>query len=888
MNHLSSATQTPMQTAATQISTARPHPAPRPDALVQDADGGNWRICVLSESLVRVEWSPDGVFEDAPTQTVLNRDFGRTPDFAVRQEDGYVVVETRTFRLTYDKGPFTREGLSVFSKTVGGNFNEWHYGDGTVHGNLGGTARTLDEVDGATQLEDGLCSTDGWAVLDDSKSGEVVATATVRGHANTFGTWVRPRPHAENDVYVFAHGHDYIGAIADLYRLTGPVPLLPRFALGNWWSRFYPYTQEEYENLMRGFDRAGIPFAVSVVDMDWHKTDVDPKYGNGWTGYSWNRKLIPDPTRFLADLHKMGLKVTLNVHPRDGIRAFEDDYAQVAKDMGIDPASGTPVAFDIADPKFARAYFNMHHRLEEQGVDFWWVDWQQGGVSRQKGLDPLWMLNYLHYHDSGRDRRWPLTFSRYAGIGSHRYPVGFSGDSVISWKSLRFQPYFTATASNVGYGWWSHDIGGHMVGVHDDALQTRWYWLGAFSPINRLHSSSSPFLNKDPRQYPEPYRSAMIRALRLRHRLLPYLYTMNWRAHGEGRPIVEPMYWQHPDSFRAYSVADEYMFGSQLLLSPVVDPDDPAVHRGAADVWLPEGQWYDLFDGRRYDSHGRDGRSLKVWRALDRIPAFAPAGGIVPTQELPGLDNDQGAADADGANSADLRVDAAQSDAAGAAQDRLNFVANPRSLRVLVFPGADSRFDLLEDDGVYCADDAEMHVARTPLALDWESRTFSIGAVKGFADAVPDGRRWTVVFRGVENPLAGGAQEGTVEAVIGGRSLQVPARYDAHTLSLSVEIGRLAPSQGASVRMPALRPADNPMQADAFDLLCGADMPYLTKETLAQQIRDNGAKAAAVLDALESDPATEQVVPAFHQRGLLVSHVPASVASALTEILLRS
>lgn len=117
------------------------------------------------------------------------------------------------------------------------------------------------------------------------------------------------------------------------------------------------------------------------------------------------------------------------------------------------------------------AYFDMHHRMEAEGVDFWWLDWQQGGVTRQKGLDPLWMLNHMHYLDSGRGGNWPLTFSRYAGPGSHRYPVGFSGDTIVTWESLAFQPQFTATASNIGYGWWSHDIGGHMFGYRNEELE---------------------------------------------------------------------------------------------------------------------------------------------------------------------------------------------------------------------------------------------------------------------------------------------------------------------------------------------------------------------------------------------------------------------------------
>ncbi|MCB0043761.1 MAG: hypothetical protein KDE23_28935, partial [Caldilinea sp.] len=174
--------------------------------------------------------------------------------------------------------------------------------------------------------------------------------------------------------------------------------------------------------------------------------------------------------------------------------------------------------------------------------------------------------------DSGRGGNWPLTFSRYAGPGSHRYPVGFSGDTIVTWESLAFQPQFTATASNIGYGWWSHDIGGHMFGYRNEELEARWYQLGAFSPINRLHSSNSPFSGKEPWNFNRDVSAAMVDALRLRHAMMPYLYTMNYRAAEAGRPLVEPMYWQNPDTPDAYEVPDEFRFGTELVVAPIVSP----------------------------------------------------------------------------------------------------------------------------------------------------------------------------------------------------------------------------------------------------------------------------------------------------------------------------
>ena len=283
---------------------------------------------------------------------------------------------------------------------------------------------------------------------------------------------------------MFAYGHDYADALRAFYAVSGAQPVLPRWALGNWWSRYHRYSADSYLALLDRFAAERLPFSVAVLDMDWHRVDSVPEeHGSGWTGYSWEPELFPDPEGFLAELHRRGLRVTLNVHPADGVRAFEDSYEAMARALGRDPAGGEPIAFDLTDPAFLEAYFDvLHHALEDQGVDFWWLDWQQGPYSRVQGIDPLWLLNHFHFLDSGRDGRRPLTFSRYAGPGSHRYPVGFSGDTLISWASLDFQPEFTATASNIGYGWWSHDIGGHIFGVRDDELATRWLQLGVFSP----------------------------------------------------------------------------------------------------------------------------------------------------------------------------------------------------------------------------------------------------------------------------------------------------------------------------------------------------------------------------------------------------------------------
>lgn len=855
-----------------------------PEQIVQ---GDRWRITIITESLVRIEWSDSGKFEDAPTQTVICRDFSQAssigvsvdnsrdcvgpvvcrPRFSVLRRDGLLIIDTPCLHMTYDCQQLSKEGLSiVVSGLPWSQFNTWHYGDESM-GNLLGTARTLDRADGAVSLEEGLLSRDGWAILDDSNSN--IIAETVSGDPES--SFVQPREHEETDIYFFGYAHRYVEAIRDFYRLSGRQPLLPRFAFGNWWSRYCRYTQAEYLALMDRFNREGIPFTTAVIDMDWHVTDVDPKYGSGWTGYTWNKQLFPDHVAFLGQLHDKGLAVTLNLHPRDGVRAFEESYSEVARMVGIDPASGEGVEFDLTNPRFVEAYFAMHHHLEDEGVTFWWVDWQQGGVSRQAGLDPLWMLNHMHYLDSARlieDHetvipRWPLTFSRYAGPGSHRYPIGFSGDTVISWDSLAFQAYFTATASNIGYGWWSHDIGGHMLGVRDDQLEARWYQFGVFSPINRLHSSASPFAGKEPWNFPEETRVSMVRMLRLRHAMIPYLYSMNYRAFLEGLPLVQPMYWHHADISSAYEVPTQYYFGDQLIVSPIVHANDPKVLRANCAAWLPQGEWFDYFDGRRYVARAREGRRMDVWRAIDRIPVFARAGAIVPLQER----NDE----------------------------CLNSIANPTLLRILSFPGADGEFSLYEDDGVY-----GHQCARTEISFTWRAglgadgtnadTVFTVRGVVGDVHAVPVSRDWNIVFRGVANIDQSRVCE-LICVTSAGRSLDKEVSYDEQTLSLTVQIRGVDSMQDLCVRVVGgLQIADNPILADAYALLNHAQVSYRAKELAWDMIREDGLGAIGSLGSLEDDGRPSEFAVCGQAMQLWRDwreQLPSSVKRALEEILTR-
>ncbi len=611
---------------------------------------GAYRFTLLTERLIRIEYSPAQTFEEHPSQVFWHRE-QPAPPFERTQNGAQLEIHTDnlTLRCQTDAPP-TADTLSIY---VNATAQTWRYGDADP-ANLGGTARTLDCANGPIPLEPGLISRSGWALVDDSAS----LIFNEQG-------WLQPRNAAPGtlDLYFFGYGHDYAAALCEYRRIAGLVPLIPRWALGNWWSRYWACSQAEFIQLMLDFENYDIPLSVCIIDMDWHITETG-NAASGWTGYTWNRELFPNPPALLEFLHQKGLKTALNLHPADGVWPHEAAYPAVAQRMGVDPASGQPIPFDITDPHFVQVYLEeLHHPLEAQGVDFWWLDWQQGSQSTIPGLDPLFLLNHLHFHDlarpspspAGRGARGegkrPFIFSRWGGLGSHRYPIGFSGDSYVTWESLAFQPHFTASAANVGYGWWSHDIGGHYFGIEDAELYTRWVQFGVFSPILRLHSTKNDFQERRPWGYDAETLRVARRAFQLRHKLIPYIYSMAWRDHQHAQALVQPMYHSRPADEAAYHCPNQYAFGSELIAAPYTEPIHPETRLSRQTLWLPEGDWFDFFSGEHHA-----GGWQALYGALDEIPVFAKAGAIVPLAE-------------DG------------------------------HLNLLVFPGADNRFDVYDDDG---------------------------------------------------------------------------------------------------------------------------------------------------------------------------------------------
>lgn len=380
----------------------------------------------------------------------------------------------------------------------------------------------------------------------------------------------------------------------------------------------------------------------------------------------------------------------------------------------------------------------------------------------------------------------------------------------MTWDSLDFQPYFTSTASNIGYGWWSHDIGGHMLGYKNNEMAARWVQFGVFSPINRLHSSKSEFMGKEPWRYPMEIGAVMTDFLRLRHSLIPYLYTMNHRAYAENIPLILPMYYSYPQNREAYGVKNQYEFGTAFMVAPITTPKHSGVNRGKVQVWLPEGLYIDFFTGMIYSG----GRTLDMYRDIHSIPVLAHAGAIVPmTREILGT----------------------------------AAVHNPETLAIRVYGGADGSFTLYEDDNetnAYLKGEA----VNTKMELNWEKKTFTIFPAEGKLELIPAKRTIKVQFFGVK--------DSAVTVSVGGKEVSAEKTYDAAKSCLTVALPENNVTEEITVTMTEGGLGSNDVEGMIFDLLDRGELDFYEKEgvyALMQKKISTAAKLAQ-LQALNLEP----------------------------------
>ena len=838
---------------------------------------GNARFTVLTPRLIRMEWAADGVFEDRASLAVVNRRLP-VPSFKVSKSRNRATIKTSALTLQY-KGPgkFTAKNLSV-EFAMGGKKVKWVPG-ADAGGNLLGTFRTLDGCKGYSQMnygdpyDPGVISRDGWAIVDES-SRHLFEKCDA-----DWGEWVAERPEGERaDLYIFAYGHDYKAALQDFTKIAGRIPLPPKYVFGYWWSRYWQYSDFEFIELAKEIRSHDIPIDIMVIDMDWHDTwtlrrrnsPVD-EFGQriGWTGYTWQKELFPDPARTLSELHSLNLRTSLNLHPASGIQPYEDCYDAFVKDYlsrtddydgpkGYRYAGGEnpiylrsnpdtksdrkteagekcPVPFRIDQIAWADAYFNsVIHPLEDQGVDFWWLDWQQYKQSEYvSGLSNTFWLNHTFFNDKvrrsvsqGPAAPRPLIYHRWGGLGSHRYQIGFSGDCFDTWDVLRFLPYFTATSSNVGYGYWGHDIGGHQAegDPFKPEIFTRWLQYGVFTPIFKTHSTKSALIERRVWTYEPKYSGPMREAIRLRYSLSPYIYGAAREAYDTGICICRPMYYDYPEAPEAYEMKEQFLFGDDILASAVCEPVDAGTGLAPRRIWFPAGNdWYDVATGRIY----KGGQTLDLSCTLDENPWYVKAGAIIPMA----------------------------SESIGSLQEKSNV------LKLFVAPGdGESSCSVYEDDGMSQAYPADFARTLVQKRSDASSCTVTVMPREGSFAGMDASRRIEFVLEGVSVPVKVTLNGAEAQWRYVGKDLAVvveaPEAPASQKTVLEVTYGEfdrelLRGRKGVIRRMMAYTPVFKDVYNTSVDPYKLLSRPFLVVAQCASRIEAEPSKLAEYLKGID-------------------------------------
>ncbi len=500
-------------------------------------------------------------------------------------------------------------------------------------GQLGGWTRGLDvypdqagpAVD-AVALHPGVLNRQGWWLLDDSWAAVRTADGWITGRPTNDPTYA--------DGYFFGYGHDYATALADLRVLTGPAALPPQWMSGVWYSVYDAVPARTYEqDLLPAFAAHDVPVDALSVDTDW-KAPVR------WDGWEWNADLFPDPSAFFAWARTEQLAVVLNVHA--GLSGRDPALRTVERASGADLVRAGQCfspdchALDFGDRAQARAWFALHTPYEREGVRQWWLDWCcTSSTVDVPGATPDSWLNEQYARrlsDAGRRgvvlSRLGASLQDFRGSypsgpwGEHRSTVHFTGDTAPTWETLALAARLTPAEAAIGEPWVSHDIGSFLGRHLPDDLYARWVQLGTFSPVLRLHSHHGDRL---PWQYAAGAGPAAD-FLRLREALSPYTYSAGWEATQTGQPVCRPLYLDDPESPEAYAHPDEYRYGHDLLVAPVVTAGATA----SREVWFPPGRWVGWFDGRTYT--GPSTQTVDV--PLAQMPVFLRAGGVVT--QIPG------------------------------------------------------------------------------------------------------------------------------------------------------------------------------------------------------------------------------------------------------------
>lgn len=653
---------------------------PDPTCIIK---GNTYRFTILSERLIRIEYNENGHFVDEPTELVVNRNFPK-PTFNIKEDKNYLTIATKYFELHYTKDKKITSN-KILDVKINGTDKTWYYNH--VEAKNYPTSEKLEN--GKIIESKSLYSLDGFVSIDDSKGNIVLENNTIT-----------PRDNNGIDIYLFVYLKDFYSCLKDYFTLTGYPALIPRYALGNWWSRNENYNDLTLKELISNFETYEIPLSIILLDKDWHVRTYDNK-NHLKTGFTFNKEYFKAPYEMISYLHSKGIRVGLNINPTEGLYDIDEYYPQAIKYLNPDEKGVIP--YNVLDPKWVDVYLKLYiHPLDALEVDFYWLDTADTN---------LYLLKHYQFNDMFRNyERRPMVFGYNAKIAQHRYPVLYSGKSIVSWDSLKQIPFFNSNAANIGVSWWSHDIGGYYKGIEDSELYIRYVQLGTFSPIFKFGSDNGKYYKREPWRWNIKTLNIVSDYLQLRHKLIPYLYSEAYKYHKDGHPIVKPLYYTALEMYDDLIYRNEYYFGSQLFVSPIINKKDYVMNRVVHRFFIPEGLWYEFTTGKKFPGN----KEYVSFYKDQHYPVFAKAGSIIPM----------------GTN------------------DNINDTTPPKDMEIHFFPGVNNEYLLYEDDGL-----SDLHLKGFYLLSKIEynylpnNYTVIIRALEGKSGIVPDYRNYKLVFR---------------------------------------------------------------------------------------------------------------------------------------------
>ena len=425
--------------------------------------GNKYRITILTPRLARLEYTPSGKFIDDPTALVINRTFPKTP-YGITESETLIQIDTGIFTITYVKDKDFKAGnLGSNLKAVINNTTiEWQMNSPQVK-NLRGINYSIDSIKDKIILDTGLYSLDGYAVVKDN--------TPVLTENDIF----IPREEGSKDIYLFMYNKDFDGCLNDYFTLTGYPSLIPRYALGAWWYKNDNYTSKDIISLVDRFNKDNIPISIFLL-------------GDSWRG---NNNYIPsiDLKNVSNYLAQKNIKLGVTINPNLEIAKGTNEYNLISSFTNEEKFKFIP----LSNEKLG-IYLNMFiNNLEMQGVELYSIDYNNPN-------DKIDLWKFAHYHHGKIETRGKrgLSLTRNHGIAVHRYPIIWSGKTLVNWTTLNLLPRYNLQGYNVGVSFIAHPIGGYHNGIEEAELYLRYIQFACFSPIFLLASEGGKYYKREP------------------------------------------------------------------------------------------------------------------------------------------------------------------------------------------------------------------------------------------------------------------------------------------------------------------------------------------------------------------------------------------------------